>query len=157
MGLEGKTGLEGDFKLRAGTINFTGTVTVAGSRVGFSEGVTWNFDETVTPIWDRGTASHWKHGRGFGELTLSQTYVDSGSMIAFLDAGTVGGSSFPRIQAEFISYGTAGAVESVWQFSDIAKKHFEMNEPEGDDMTTWGMSFDLFKKPVLASGTLISG
>jgi len=158
MGLEVKTPLEGELSLYVGTIAWgsSGTAQViTGSRVAFCEGVTFSWDETNVPIWDRGSFSHWKKGRGVGELTVPQAYVDNQSMISYLD-GTISGSSAPVLQGEIRVLGTLGNMEHALQLKDIALKHFERNEPEGDDKISWSMGFDLSTKVVMGTGSRIT-
>ena len=153
---EAKTGLEGDLRIYAGTINWSGTNVITGTRVGFAQGVAWNWDTNMVPIHDRGTFSHWKKGRGKGELTVPTIYVDNMLDLTAFAGGTVTGSSAERLQAELMVYGTSGVMEHTVQFSDIAQKHFEMNEPEGDEPVTWSCGFDLKKIPVHAVASRIT-
>ena len=155
MGIEVKTAIESELAICAGSITWA-SGTVAGSRIAFAEGVTYSWDETNVPIWDRGTFSHWKKGRGAGELTVPAAYVDNMSMIDYLATGTVSGSTAPKIQAELRVVGTAGAMERCIQFKDIALKHFERNEPEGDDKISWSMGFDIMKEPTNATASTIN-
>lgn len=152
---EVKNGIEGDLYVYNGTTLLSGTVAITGTRLAFCEGVSWNWDRTYTDVWDRGTASHWKQGRGKGELTVPQAYVDNGVSIAAL-AATSTGSTSPRIQAELRCYGTGGNLDHTWQFADISgPKHYEMKEGEGDANDTWSTAFDLFKEPTHATSSRI--
>ena len=154
---EVKSGIEGELYIYNGTISWSGTIATAGSRIGFCEGVSYSWDQDYVAAWDRGTFSHHKKGRGAGELTIPQTYVANEDIITYL-AGTSSGSTAPRIQAEIRIFGTASsALEHTIQFSDLALKHYERNEPEGADKVTWSMGFDYYKEPVKATGSRISG
>ena len=152
MGLEVKTGIEGELYISNSTQSFAGTIAIPGSRFGFVEGVSWSWDQDNVAIHDRGTFSHWKKGRGKGELTVPQVYVDNTDMVAYL-VGTVSGSTAPRIQAELRVIGTSGAAEHTLQFSNIALKHYERNEPEGAEKVTWSMGFDFMTDVVKGTGT----
>lgn len=153
---EVKTGIEGELYLYNGTIVWSATLAAAGSRVAFCEGASYSWDIDNIPVWDRGTYSHNKKGRGKGELTIPMAYVANETMASYL-SGTVAGSSAPRNQAEMRVFGTAGALEHAIQFSDIVLKHYERNEPEGAEKVTWSMGFDVYKEPGTAAGTKISG
>ena len=153
---EVKTGIEGELYVYNGTINWSGTDTATGSRVGFCEGVAASWDIDNIPIWDRGTFSHWKKGRGKGEVTIPKAYVDDLAMVTYL-AGTVSGSTAPRIQAEIRCFGTGAALDHTVQLSDMFLKHYERNEPEGADKISWSMGFDLMKEPVRSTSTRIGG
>ena len=154
---EAKTGIDGELYVYNGTINWTGTNTVTGTRVGYVQGLTWSFPETNKAIWDRGTITHYLKGRkGPGEMNIPTLYFDSLALTAAL-AGTVTGSSAPRIQAELRELGTAGALEHTVQFSDIAFKNQEFTESEGDEVTSFGMNFDLFKIPLRSTSSRIGG
>ena len=152
MGSEVKTGIEGELYISNSTQSFAGTIAIPGSRFGFCEGVSWSWDQDNVAVWDRGTFSHWKKGRGRGELTVPQAYVDNLDMVAYL-VGTTSGSTAPRIQAELRVIGTSGAAEYTEQFTDIALKHYDKNEPEGAEKVTWNMSFDMMKAVVKGTGT----
>jgi hypothetical protein len=152
---EVKTGIEGEMYIYSGTINWS-TATASGSRFGFVEGVTVSWDQDQVPIWDRGTFSHWKKGRGAGEVSISQAYVDDLGMITYANS-TTSGSTAPVLQAEIRCFGSAAALEHTIQLSDIALKNFERNEPEGAEKVTWSLGFDLMKIPVRATSSRISG
>ncbi len=152
---EVKNGLEGDLYVYSGTTALSGTIAITGTRLAYCEGVGWNWDETVTDVWDRGTFSHWKVGRGKGELTIPTAYVDNMLLWDALDA-IVGGSTAPRLQAEIRQYGTAGALEHTVQFANISpNKHFEWKEAEGDGNDTSSRSFDLATRPEHGTGSRI--
>ena len=151
---EVKTGLEGELYLYNGTISWSGTVATTGSRVGFGQGVSYSWDINMIPVWDRGTFSHWKKGRGNGEMTIPQLYVANESLAGYLQ-GTVSGSTAPVNQAEFRVFGTAGGLEYSVQFSDCALSHYDRAEPEGDDTNTWSMTLQYMKEPGTSSGTRI--
>ena len=154
---EVKSGIEGELYVYNGTISWSGTIATAGSRLAFVEGASYSWDVDNVPVWDRGTYSHAKIGRGKGELTCPQAYVANEDVITYL-AGTSSGSTAPRIQAEIRVFGTAGStLEHTLQFSDLVLKHYERNEPEGAEKVTWSMGFDYFKAPVKATGSRISG
>ena len=145
---EAKTGIEGELYLYNGTVDWSGTISAPGTRAAFVEGVTFSWDRDNVPIWDRGTFSHWKAGRGAGEVTIPQAYVDNQTdIITPLDA-TVNGSTAPRVQGEIRVLGTAGALDHTIQLNDMFLKHYERNEPEGADKVTWSMGFDIMEEPV---------
>lgn len=148
---ETKTGLEGNFYLKHGTMAFTASATLSGSRVGFAQGVNWNWDENIMPIFDRGTFDHYKKGRGAGEMSIAQAYVDNGDIITYLNDGTFAGSSMARMQGELVVYGTGGAYDHSWQFSNLAINHFAMADPEGDEGMTWEMGFLVASEPTLGT------
>ena len=153
MAGEVKTGIEGDLYLYNGTVDWSGTISAPGTRVAFAEGVTWSWDRERVDVWDRGTFSHWKNGRGNGELTVPQAYVDNQiDTVTPLDAVTTG-STAPRVQAELRIFGTAGLFDHSIQFNDIYLKHYEQNEPDGADKVTWSMGFDMMEEPVHNVGT----
>lgn len=154
MSPEVKTGIEGDLYIYAGTINWA-TSSVTGTRLAFCEGVSYSWDEDHVPIWDRGTYSHYKQGRGKGELSANQSYVDNTVLISSLDSGTVAGSTAPRLQAEMRIYGTAGALDHTVQFSDVVKKNYGMDEPEGAETNKNKLAFDYYKEPVRSSASRI--
>ncbi len=149
-----KTGIEGDFYLFNGTFSWSGTTTVTGSRVGFCTGVSYSWDQSGMAVFDRGTASHWKKGRGKGELSVPCIYVDNENIVAYL-SGSIAGSSVPRNQAEIRCYGTAGALERSIQFQDVRLAKYDRKEGEGDAETAFTMNFDLMKEPGTSSGTKI--
>ena len=145
---ETKTGIEGELYLYNGTVDWSGTISAPGTRAAFVEGVTFSWDRERVDVWDRGTFSHWKAGRGAGEVTIPQAYVDNHvDIITPLDA-TVNGSTAPRVQGEIRVYGTAGALDHTIQLNDMFLKHYERNEPEGADKVTWSMGFDIAEEPV---------
>lgn len=153
---EVKTALEGELYVLAGTINWSAGSRV-GTRVGFCEGASYSWNRNATGIWDRGTFSHWKSGRGNGELTIPVAYVDNQDVITALESGTVAGSSHPLIQAEIRCLGSAqGNLEHCIQFSDLHLKGYERNEDGEDGKTTFSMSFDMMKEPVRATATRIN-